>query len=384
IQGYNATLEYTQTVINTFSSVPGRPAVVTQAAFQINNRDPAAISAIHIDPNLTLPPKATTQVNFTGNLDSFQQADQPGGILDLNPGGNPILPFSAGIDDFGFNMNGAKMQLQGLPNGGYAFQQVGDLTQNTPADPYGLEYLGIDLNEVQADAGNYAWEQQPPVPPATQTAETIYDSLGNPHELTVLFYQVNDLGEAGINNNTAAGQSQACYAWYAFDTTGGQKPTTANLVGGTGISEGAFTPPLFNTSYDRGLRGLYIGDFIFFNTDGSLANTGGVSGFPPAFNPVPDVPRVYIQATNLLGIISPHPTEGAELMAVDLNFGTVGVLGQGKRDGLFSDAEGSYQVVNGVNTYVPQHTAHAASQDGYADGTLESLSVDRTGTLQGT
>ncbi|MGH7738804.1 MAG: flagellar hook-basal body complex protein, partial [bacterium] len=72
-----------------------------------------------------------------------------------------------------------------------------------------------------------------------------------------------------------------------------------------------------------------------------------------------------------------------ELMAVNLNFGTPGVLGLGERDGLFSDAEGSYQTVNGVNTYVPESTAHATSQDGYADGTLENLSIDESGTIQG-
>ncbi|HVM32072.1 MAG TPA: flagellar hook-basal body complex protein [bacterium] len=383
IQGFNASIQYTKEIINSFSSVPGQPAVVTHANLTLNNQNPANVSNININPSMTIPPKATTQVNFAGNLDSFQQANQPGGILDLNPGGNPILPLSVGIDLFGFNMNNAKVQLAPLPNGGYALQQVGDLTQNTAADPYGVEYLGIDLNQAQASAGTYAWEQQPPVEPATQASETTYDSLGNPHEITVLFYQVNDLGAAGINNNTAAGQSQVCYAWYAFDTTGGKAPASSNLLGGTGISEGAFTPPLVNTSYDRGLNGLYIGDFIYFNTDGSLANTGGVSGIKPALLPQPDMPRIYIPATNALGVVSPRPVQGAEIMAVNLNFGTAGVLGQGKRDGLFSDAEGSYQVVNGVNTYVPQFTAHAVSQDGYADGTLQSLSVDRTGTLQG-
>ena len=67
-----------------------------------------------------------------------------------------------------------------------------------------------------------------------------------------------------------------------------------------------------------------------------------------------------------------------------MNFGTAGVLGFGRRDGLFSDAEGSYQTVNGVNTYVPSSTAFVKSQDGFADGTLQSVQFDATGTIQGT
>jgi flagellar hook-basal body protein len=111
--------------------------------------------------------------------------------------------------------------------------------------------------------------------------------------------------------------------------------------------------------------------------------------------------------------VSPIPTLGAEIMQVKMNFGTAGytqgpgidpadnnagnigpdtplpigaktpgtIIGAG-RDGLISDAEGTYQIINGVNTYVANSHA-TSSADGWADGTLQSLSFNATGTIEG-
>src|SRR6185369_17573279 len=71
------------------------------------------------------------------------------------------------------------------------------------------------------------------------------------------------------------------------------------------------------------------------------------------------------------------------IVDVTLNFGTAGTLGFGRRDGLTGDAQGTYQTIAGVNTYVPD--SHATeTQDGYADGVLTGLSFDATGTINGT
>jgi flagellar hook-basal body protein len=189
---------------------------------------------------------------------------------------------------------------------------------------------------------------------------------------------VNDLGAAGINN--PAGPTQACYAWYAFDTTGGQPVATVNLLGGTGIWQG---DPVI---YDRGNPGVtYYGDFIWFNTDGSLGGSGGaggVNGGPGLASNFMMNPRVYLPPFNFPGV-SPLPSTGAEIMAVDLDFGTFGLLGQAGRDGLTGDAEGSYQPVNGVQTYIPKNTVYAATQDGYTDGILQGVNFDNQGNVVG-
>jgi flagellar hook protein FlgE len=81
--------------------------------------------------------------------------------------------------------------------------------------------------------------------------------------------------------------------------------------------------------------------------------------------------------------VSPIPTIGAEITQIQLNFGTAGVLGTGERNGLTGDAEGTYQTINGVNTYVPDSHA-TVTQNGFADGTLTGIAFDQTGTIQGT
>jgi flagellar hook protein FlgE len=401
IQGYNASLQYTKTTINSFSSAGGPftlpfvPAVITNASYQLNTSDTADITNIQINPNMTMPPKATTVMNFQGNLDAFQQATQPGGVLNLNPNGKPTLPLGADIDaflamgQFPFNPNN-EITLAGIggpvsPGTSYALQQNADLT--TTQSP--VVWVGSNLATIVNAEGNYAWEQQPPLPPATQISETVYDSNGIQRQVTVQFYQVNDLGAGNINSTN--GPSQAAYAWYAFDTTGGQPVSTANLVGGTGILEGDLQTAPFTYSYDEGKPGqIEIGDLVYFNTDGSLASPG--SGFgvvvpnpfgAPGTVPVPAPPNIYLPPYNSLAPKSPIPLEGAEITRVTLNFGTSGPIGVGQRNGLTGDAQGTYQTVNGVNTYVPDSHV-AATQNGYSDGTLQSLNFDQTGKIVGT
>lgn len=58
-------------------------------------------------------------------------------------------------------------------------------------------------------------------------------------------------------------------------------------------------------------------------------------------------------------------------------------LSDGLRDGLTQDVGGTWQVINGLNTYVPRYTAIMRAQDGFTSGTLQSLSVDATGNVVG-
>ena len=398
IQGFTSTVQYNRVPLDTAALGGGNfpagvaPGNMTNAVLTLDNTNPAAASNIHISRDFVLPPKATTEVDFSGNLDSFQQAATPGGVTQLGPVAAPVLP----IGLVAVTLNGPK--LQKIPYGlGNAIQQTGDLAQ--PPDPANPDPTlvnhtqaaitgGENLNGVIGAGANYAWMQQPPIPPAHVAAETVYDSTGNPRQITIQFYQVNDLGTAVPPVNVPP-LSQTAYAWYAFDTTNGAKVSNLTLIGGSGIIEGDI-PSLADRGYDRGLAGnQYLGDLIYFNTDGSLASEGGVMIQGGVF--FQDKADVYlppIQPAAAVGAgpappVSPIPNLGAEVTRVTLNFGTAGMLGFGKRDGVTGDAEGSYQVVNGVNTYVPNSTIFAKTQNGYSDGLLTGVQFDRTGTIVG-
>jgi flagellar hook protein FlgE len=389
IQGYTAGIEQTQTTIETLGAA-GNPAalVITKSAYVLNDLDTANISNININPNMTMPPAATTQMNFIGNLDAAQQTNgATGGVEDLFQGPaanvNPNLPI--GVAGVTFNANDF---LLGGPNANELVQQ-GNLSNNivngsvTQADP--AITGAVDLAAVVAgDPGNsYAWEQQPPITPALTSQETVYDSNGDARTVTIQMYQVNDIGGAGVN--TPGGPSQTAYAWYAFDTTNGAAVSTADLVGGTGIIEGQLgAPAAGDPGYDRGTGNQFAGDLLFFNTDGSLASSGGVNITTGVQAP----PDIYLPPTNNGNLIapgvpvSPIPSIGAEITQINLNFGTAGLLGSGQQNGLTGDAEGTTEPINGVNTYVPDSHA-TVTQNGFAAGALTGLAFDATGKIQG-
>lgn len=383
IQGFTASAQFTQRTIDA-----AQPLIVTDASLVLDTSNPANIAGIRIDPNLVLPPRATTRVEFAGNLDSFQ----PVQILDLAPGGagTELLPFGDPL----VALNPAKaafVALPGPPATNQTLDQLDDFTVNsgTSANPNvgdGVVWGGMPLLTARANA-SYVWNQQPPlVAPAHTTTFTVFDSLGNPREITILFYQVNDIqNPPNPNGPNVAPPHQVAYAWYAFETTGGVAPFTggpgappgnSNLLGGTGILE----------DYDRNTANAYVGDLIYFNTDGSPATGGAVElgiGTQTVVNA-----RIYIPPLNPTTSTpappdSPIPQVGAEILAIDFDPGTFGVLGFARRDGMISDAQGQFQVVNGVTTYVPNHNAFMVDQDGYRDGNLLGISFNSRGVIQG-
>jgi len=412
IQGFSAQIEYTQRTINDTNgnaALP-EPMKVTDANLVVDNSNLSAASNIQINPNFVEPPKATTTLNFVGNLDSFQLAQ----VLDINTGLVATLPIGVAAVTTNPAVPVKLAKLPGFPIGPPAgtntvLQENNDLAAGQDANNAGhttpILTGGVTLAALQLPANqvnyNFAWAQQPPVTPALTSSQTCYDSTGTPHTITTLFYQVNDLGPGGVNLSPL---NQVAYAWYSFDTTNGAAISTATLLGGSGIYEGSGDNVIAGQpdGYDRGVAGAtFIGDLIYFNSDGSLASMGGVEQdagvatqcaahvYLPAAQPNPGV----TQPAGSVNGVSPIPTLGAEIMDVTMNFGTAGYTeGPGdaapgtivgaKRDGLYSDAEGTYQVVNGVNTYVANSHA-TTSQDGYADGTLQSISFDSTGTIQG-
>ena len=399
IQGFTANTTYTTRTIEQ-EGVGGPILNVTDASLSLNTANTAAIGNIQIKSDMTLPPKATSAMDFSGNLDSFAPAWN-NGVLAV--GGIPLLPL--GEAAVTFNGKAVTGVAPGQLDANGKIHQTADystvLSQPIPAGlPQGLVNGPVDLSFANGVANpnnaNYAWDQPQTAAnqPSATVVQTVYDSVGNPHEITTLFYQVEDTSNNGPN--PSPGPSQAAYAWYSFDTTGGKTPytgpktatQTANLLGGSGVAEGydANNPAPF--SYNRGnpVAGVFYGDILYFNTDGSLGNTGGLQNAAGVAQF--STPRIYLAPTqpvaNPIPGVSPLPTVGAEVMAIDMNFGTAGPLATGKRDGLYSDAAGSFQTVNGVNTYQPNDTAYVKSQNGYQEGQLTGLSFDQTGTIQGT
>jgi flagellar hook-basal body protein len=276
IQGLTASVQYTKkTILTVADGAAVNPLQITAAKLGFTTTSAAAATNITIPRDMTQPPNATTVVNFSGNLDSFLQATDAahGGILDI--GGNAV-PAAAGapaealpIADAGVALNATVFNKIADPNNplGQVIQQVADAgvngaVGNASAGAAGNVTGNVDQNNwteamveqpaaalnplairTQAFNGtaNYAWDQQPPVNPAHQIVEQVFDSEGNPRQVTINFYQVNDLGNGGINNT--AGPNQVAYAWYAFDTTGGAQPTSANIVGGTGLWRAEAAPP---------------------------------------------------------------------------------------------------------------------------------------------
>ena len=274
IQGYTSTITYTT---RTLDSNGGNPLLITQAALTLDDNDSSKIGDIQIKTGMVEPAKATTQINFSGNLDSFQQADQTGGIMDVVTAAGPVLPVSD-ANWVTYNPNKLALapdKIAGAPD--ETFQQVENFAVPPVANNLTTPVVtaGGVLPDIVADGANYAWEQQPPIQPALTTTETVYDSVGNPRTVTFQFYQVNDLGEGG-QNSANPGPSQAAYAWYAFDTTGGAAVSNATLVGGSGFVEGYM--PIPDAGYDRGAGpgDQFCGDLVYFDTDGSPASPGAV------------------------------------------------------------------------------------------------------------
>ena len=388
IQGFTANTTYTtRTIAN---DGVGAVLNVTDASLTLNTQNSGAIGNIQIKSDMTLPPKATSELNFSGNLDSFAPAWNGG---NLGTAAAPMLPLAEVAVTFNPNVTTGALTAGGEIDQTANYPNASATPPNANAN--GIVNNPVDLVTARAN-NSYTWNQAQTTAnqPSATVVQTVYDSVGNPHEITTLFYQVEDMSQTVPN--PSPGPSQAAYAWYSFDTTGGAAPYTGavtatqspNLLGGSGIAEG-FDPANLNApnNYNRNSAtplDPFYGDILYFNTDGSLANTGGLQGAAGAAHF--ETPRIYlqpIQPATAPPSVSPIPTTGAEIMAIDMNFGTAGPLGTGKRDGVYSDAAGSFQTVNGVNTYQPNDTIFVKSQNGHQEGQLTGLSFDQTGTIQG-
>jgi hypothetical protein len=274
-------------------------------------------------------------LDLHGNLNSAQRADQPGGVLQLGATGQPVLPF---VLNPVLNSTPVPKAVTISWNSSLAVSQMGDFTQpidtNPSASPNHTTPLmlgGVAISSAKSfGVSTYAWNQPSTVlSPACTCAKTVTDMQGAFHEITFLFYQVNDLGTASPPINAGAPVTQTAWAWFAFETTGGQTAGNANLIGGTGVYCGDDVDNS-HQSYNWCQAGnASWGDFLYFNSDGSLASEGGLLGISGVG--FQSKPHLYL------------PVSGGSWswLAVRLNFGTAGMAGYGLRDGITGDAAAS-------------------------------------------
>jgi hypothetical protein len=273
-------------------------------------------------PTLTATPVGCpiiATVNLTGNLSSTQAASTTGGILNLSPSGAPVIPIGYFYTLGSTFWNASKLQFISYgASGGSALQLVADPTQ--PVDSTNPQpNLTTPLLNGGLVGGGWplTWAT-----PACSAVKTVTDAGGNSRQITFQFFQVHDLGTASPTINSAP-LTQAIWAWYAFDTTGGAAVGTASLLGGSGLGEGVTT---LQCSIDRGYTGyMFFGDLLCFNADGSLATEGAMYGPPSPSGPVNHqaVPSLYLPSYN-----------GSAISRVTVNFGTAGLPGYGKTNGL--------------------------------------------------
>src|SRR5208283_5649563 len=198
-------------------------------------------------------------------------------------------------------------------------------------------------------------------PDATAT-QTIYDSLGNAHQITLWFFQ-----SANLNNVPPAAANRPTWQWYAFDTTGGPA-SAANCLAGTDITTTWINPtvPPVNVAQTNSL--------IWFNQDGSLASNGGLNDIA-AVGPQA-APFIVLPVVDNAQGQTPDGAIGDQM--VTINFGNSNVwnaAGQvevnvgansavaavgdlGDRSGLTGDVDGSFSTINGAQVYTANNTVY--------------------------
>jgi len=380
--------------------------------YEINNT--TSTGNITIPSNLEMAAQMTTELNFAGNLDSN-------------------TPLNAACT--GYNVVAGAPVPVALPAAPTALPS----NYSPDAAPAAAEVVTIQqVNQGLSPGGGVAPAIPPPVPncayfhiggvagadmvtPDAQTTMTVYDSLGEKRSITFWFFQ------HGVNTDPAgAGAGAAArpvWDWYAFDTTNGS-PDYTNCLGGTNIESQPINPYAAaganpDIDYENVAAGALpvitidpgdVSSCIWFNNDGSLASNGGNWQTIVA----PDAAGgIGIQNAPTINLVQPPdaaqglPNDGAiSIQTITANFGNNNTWVMpangvflfvnepeapfntaentlGDRSGLNGDALGSFQNVNGVQTYVPDSTAYINSQNGFGAGLLNGLSVSSTGAVNG-
>jgi flagellar hook protein FlgE len=188
---------------------------------------------------------------------------------------------------------------------------------------------------------------------------TVYDSLGNPTNITMYWFQTANVPAA-----------PASWSYIAVDTTGGAVPT----AGVAYPTPGAY---LFNGGLDAAnAAGIAttLQDAVTFNNNGSLATNGTGS----TLNGTVSLPTVDGSLTPFIFSVNTGTPN---------NPGAVGppaiAATWGDSNGLTGDyGGGTTNPTTGV--YTPVQSIYTKSVDGYEEGTLTGLSFNDTGGIAAT
>jgi flagellar hook protein FlgE len=298
-----------------------------------------ASSDIQIPYNVSLPAQATTSVSFSGNL-SADDATPTQNVLSSGVAYTTSGQFAGSATlltalDQGKNLTaGDKIVISGTQADGTAVASTdfdifnGDGSSKTLGDLvtaignlYPQSTTIINNGQIQVTDNTTGY---------SQTSVNMAFSGAQGDSLTV---------PANFAVNSAGGADSVNTSVQVYDTQGIAHTVSASFV----KTNTANTWDLVCTSISGNAQ-IVQGrvDGITFGTDGSFASVA--------------------QASNTLQF--QFADQGSNVSTVQLNFGTPGGF-------------------NGVSQLGGSSTAAAAGQDGYASGTLSSMSVDQNGVLEG-
>ena len=411
LQGWMGMLE------RTISDIPGvneNPETQIRAAtYTIDTSDVSKIGNINIPRDLRMAAQMTSYIKFAGNLDSNTPVNTYAATTPVPAGTPTVLPSNYSPSGFP-SVTGGNAVAQGTP---WA-------DPNNPIPPGSTSGVRNALNNTcfffHVDPTN---PNSAKVTPDHTATMTVYDSLGNPRNITLWFFQ------HGVDYTGTGASVRPVWDWYAFDTTYVQgstiytgEPDYFNCIGGTNISMDLTDSGVVAKAANENQE---VWAAIWFNQDGSLASNGSYWG--AGAGPINGYAMTSASMTGSDGVVHygpqlffqqlPNaqglsPDGAATPWTIVLDFGTPnswdftnannpvgsadGVLRvndptntpinpalPGLRDGVTGDVTGSFQIIGGNQTYVPNSTAYGKEQDGYRSGDLIGLSVDSVGGIVG-
>lgn len=411
LQGWMGMLE------RTISDIPGvneNPETQIRAAtYKIDTSDVSMIGNINIPRDLRMAAQMTSYIRFAGNLDSNTPVNTYCATTPVPAGTPTVLPSNYSPSGFP-SVTGGNAVAQGTP---WA-------DPNNPPPPGSLSGVRNALNNTcfffHVDPTN---PNSAKVTPDHTATMTVYDALGNPRNITLWFFQ------HGVDYTGTGANVRPVWDWYAFDTTYVQgssiytgQPDYYNCIGGTNISMDLADSGVVAKAANENQE---VWAAIWFNQDGSLASNGSYWG--AGAGPINGYAMTSASMTGSDGVVHygpqiffeqlPNaqgltPDGAATPWSIVLDFGKPnswdftnannpvgsadGVLRvndpnntpinpalPGLRDGLTGDVTGSFQIIGGVQTYVPNSTAYGKEQDGYRSGDLIGITVDSVGGIVG-